>query len=67
MTDNDDGTYLLYYIIYDSSTLYDVAVTVNQDSANIKTTQITLSANKTSPKMSFYVVESQDWTNTQVK
>ena len=62
--DQEDGTYIVVYEIFDTSSLYTVSVTTNADSANIKTSSLTVVSNLTSPAVSEFSSGDLAWPTT---
>jgi len=52
VTDQDDGTYLVEYVVTDATETYTIQVTTNGDVGNIKSSSVTASANIPDPESS---------------
>jgi hypothetical protein len=62
--DQLDGTYIIEYEIFDTSSTYTISVTTNQDSSNIKTSTLTVVSNLTSPSVSEFSSTDLSWPTT---
>jgi hypothetical protein len=62
--DQLDGTYIIEYEIFDTSSVYTISVTTNADSGNIKTSSLTVVSNLTSPSVSEFSSTDLSWPTT---